>query len=69
MKDIFNAFFLNNDNPTSLINLKLALHVVFIKCLNFILTINNFLLKVAVLDPRTCLKVKNLITIDLYNEV
>jgi hypothetical protein len=69
MKDIFNAFFPNDDDPASLANLKLALHVAFTKRLNFILTTNNFSLKAAVLDPRTCLKVKSLITADLYNEV
>jgi hypothetical protein len=69
MKDIFNAFFLNNDDPASLANLKLVLHVAFTKHLNFILTTNNFSLKVAVLDLRICLKVKSLITADLYNEV
>jgi hypothetical protein len=69
MKDIFNVFFLNNDNLTSFANLKLALHVAFTKRLNFILTINNFLLKATVLDPRICLKVKSLITTNQYNKV
>jgi hypothetical protein len=69
MKDIFNTFFLNNDNPASFANLKLVLHVAFTKHLNFILTMNNFSLKAAVLDLKTYLKVKSLITADLYNEV
>jgi hypothetical protein len=69
MKDIFNAFFPNDDDPAFLTNLKLVLHVAFTKRLNFILTMNNFLLKVTVLDLKTYLKVKSLITADLYNEV
>jgi hypothetical protein len=69
MKDIFNVFFLNDDDSTSFTNLKLALHVTFTKRLNFILTMNNFSLKIAILDLRTYLKVKKLIIADLYNEV
>jgi hypothetical protein len=69
MKNIFNIFFLNNDDLTSFTNLKLALYVVFTKHLNFILTINNFLLKATILDLRICLKVKSFIITDLYNKV
>jgi hypothetical protein len=69
MKDIFNVFFLNNNNLTSFTNLKLALHVAFTKCLNFILTMNNFSLKATILDPRICLKVKSFIITNLYNKV
>jgi hypothetical protein len=69
IKNIFNAFFLNNDNPASLSNLKLVLYVAFTKHLNFILTTNNFLLKVVILDLKICLKVKSLITANLYNEI
>jgi hypothetical protein len=52
-----------------MIILHLLQTIAFTKCLNFILTMNNFSLKVVVLDPRTCLKVKSLIITNLYNEV
>jgi hypothetical protein len=69
MKNIFNIFFSYNDNLASFVNLKLILHIAFTKHLNFILTTNYFLLKAIILDLKTCLKVKNFIITNLYNEV
>jgi hypothetical protein len=69
IKDIFNLFFSNNNDSTSFTNLKLTLYIVFTKHLNFILKMNNFLLKIIILNLKICLKVKNLIITNLYNEV
>ena len=66
---IFQTLQPDDDDVPSLGNLKASLLQSFKKHLNFIFTQNNLALKAAILDTRTCLGLKNLLSNALYEEV